>query len=174
MMSTSRFFDAAFERLEFRTLTFFTMNDEIREFIAENHQLFKSVKELHAILQEEFPSNNISYSTVTREIRKFSWSEKALSSSSKPGPEPDQGLMEDILTQLESEPGLSANQLAARLRRAPSTVRFYLRRVLGFEFKKTRWTPHTLTAEEQLVRVESSRALLDTLERAKRDNFRFF
>ena len=49
----------------------------------------------------------------------------------KSGPERDEQLAADILALLAAEPKMSGNQIASRLRRAPSTVRWYLHNVLG-------------------------------------------
>ena len=69
---------------------------------------------------------------------------------------------------------MSARQIAQRLNRPDSSVRYPLTEVLGYRFLKTRWVPHALTAAQCQKRVEDAKALLTTLETAKRRNFNFF
>ena len=56
------------------------MDEEIRVFIAENADCFKTAKGLHEAIKEEFPGVELGYSTVTKELRSLRWSEKARSS----------------------------------------------------------------------------------------------
>ena len=147
--------------------------EHVWEYALEHRQFFPTDKALYEHLIEQFPTEHIAYATLTRHLRRELWSEEAREGRKKFGPERDKQLAADIQTLLAAEPKLSANQIASRLGRAPSTVRWYLHNVLGLSFKKTRWVPHILTEKQRYDRVAASRELLSVLDEASRDDFKF-
>ena len=150
------------------------MNDEMREFLATAREFYETVQDLHDALLDAFPESNVSYSTVTRELRKGSWSENARHGREKRGRPVDHEFSALIRELLEKEPNLSLRQIGERLGRPASSVSYHLTHVLGFKFKKTRWIPHELTDKQREARVNGAKALLDTIDSAKRNNFHFF
>lgn len=147
--------------------------EHIWKYALEQRPTFPTDKALYEHLVQKFPEDRISYSTLTRHLRSQHWSEEARSGPQKPGPERDAQLEADIRTLLEAEPTLSANRIASRLRRPPSTVRWYLHNVMGLSFKKTRWVPHILNQQQMNDRVAASGELLKVLNEAARDDFKF-
>ena len=140
------------------------MKRQALEYASRMHERIPEAKELHAHLVEIFGDDAPGYSTLTDHLRKPSWKGRPATEPKKRGPPIDEGLAEAIRDLLSKEPKLSANQVAERLGRAPSTIKSYLHNVLHFEFKKTRWVPHFLTNDQLENRRTQSIALLSILK----------
>ena len=149
------------------------MQDKIMEYAARHRARFPTLHHLHHHLVEVFEKDAPAYSTMTEHLRKPVWADRPAAAPQKRGPKIDHTLAADIEKLLKRNPGLSANQIAAELGRPATTIKSYLHNVLHFEFKKTRWIPHFLNDEQRKKRVEEARALLDVLEAAEQDDFRF-
>lgn len=150
------------------------MDNAQREWILSVADEYDTKQELYEAFKEQYPDSPTSYATLTRELRKKSWSESARTGTEKRGRPVDEGLSCSIQALLAAEPKLSARQIAERLHRPVSTIKYQLRHVLGYQFMKTRWIPHTLTDKQRDARVRDSRALLKTLEDAEKNNLHFF
>ena len=150
------------------------MNNAQRKWLLSVADEYETKQQLHEAFKEQYPDCAISYSTLTRELRKESWSETARSGVEKRGRPVDEGLSASIKALLSKEPKLNARQIAERLHRPVSSVKYHLTHVLDYRFMKTRWIPHTLTDRQRDARVQDARALLDTLEDAEKNNFNFF
>ena len=116
----------------------------MREFVRLHCQEMRTKTELHAALTRAFPDNPVSYQTVTREARKALWSSNSSSDSPTLGRPRDEDLSGRISRYLEENPYASLRAIAAQVGACPSTVRQHLLDDLGYQFKKTRWIPHTL------------------------------
>ena len=149
------------------------MNDEWREFLFANCDLFKNITELYNALKDEFSDCDVCYSTVTRVIRSRSWRVVKEEAHSKRGRPRDSNISRAIQSVLEQECCLSSRQIAVRTGYAHSTVRWTLKNVLGLKYTKTRWIPHILTVPQRDARALLSAQLLDVLDEAKRTNFHF-
>lgn len=145
----------------------------ILEYAEKHKDRFDNLQDLHAHLVETFESDAPAYSTMTAHLRKHVWADSPGAAPKKPGPKIDEKLAGQIEKLLKSDPTLSANMIATQLGRAPTTIKSYLHNVLHFQFKKTHWVPHFLTDEQRKKRVVESRRLLEVLQEASVDDFRF-
>lgn len=149
------------------------MKTKILEYAARHRHRFATLQDLHAHLVDVFEGDAPAYSTMTEHLRKPLWAGRPATAPKKPGPKIDFKLSADISKLLQANPGLSANQIAAELGKPATTVKSYLHNVLHYEFKKTRWIPHFLTDEQRKKRVSEAQELLEVLEEAEADDFRF-
>jgi hypothetical protein len=131
------------------TFRILQMNEEIWEFVKAERSNYKSNESLHAAILDQFPGVHLPFSTLTWLLRRASWSESARSEPKKRGPERAHQLTQRIESLLEEDPTRSCRQIALELGKPESTVRSYLHDVLGREYKKTRWVPHTLSDAEK-------------------------
>ena len=149
------------------------MNDEMREFLRLHRQEMRTKTALHAELLKAFPNNPVSYQTVTLELRKDLWSESARSDGPPLGRPLDEDLSGRIARYIDENPYASLRMIGAHVGACASTVRQHLLHVLDYQFKKTRWVPHTLNDAGKKTRVAQSLRLIATLKTAQRSNFRF-
>lgn len=119
------------------------MNAKIIEYAARHRKRFNTLQELHAHLVDVFEGDAPGYSTMTEHLRRHVWADRPAAAPEKRGPKIDLKLADDIGKLLKSNPDLSANQIATRLRKSATTVRSYLHNVLHFEFKNERWIPQS-------------------------------
>ena len=77
------------------------MNDEWREFLFANCDLFKNITELYNALKDEFSDCDVCYSTVTRVIRSRSWRVVKEEAHSKRGRPRDSNISRAIQSVLE-------------------------------------------------------------------------
>ena len=143
------------------------------EYAARHRHRFPDLRHLHRHLVDVFAEDAPAYSTMTEHLRKPVWADRPAAAPKKPGPKTDFKLAEDIDKLLKVNPGLSANQIATELGKPPTTIKSYLHNVLGYQFKKTHWIPHFLTDEQRKKRVDAAEQLLEVLEVAEEDDFRF-
>lgn len=117
------------------------MNAKIIEYAASNRERFNTLQELHAHLVEVFASDAPAYSTMTERLRRHAWADRPAAAPQQRGPKIDLKLADDIRKLLRSNPDLSSNQIATRLRKPATTVKSYLHNVLHLEFKNEHWIP---------------------------------
>lgn len=120
------------------------MNEEVMNFALEHREKCKNLRELHATILAHFPRIKLGYSTLTQELRKSHWSEKARNERGTPGPTRDQSLAASIQSIIDAFPAISCRELARELGKPEATIRSYLHDVLNLEYNETtgKWVPH--------------------------------
>ena len=113
------------------------------------------------------------YQSVTRTIRKLSWTETTPLPIFEGGRPCNYNDDKKILSEIKNDPSISCREIA-RLTNIPySTVNYILVNRLHFKYKKLRWIPHVLDTHQKNARLKYSRRLLDVLTNCAKTKFRY-
>jgi hypothetical protein len=124
---------------------------------------------IHEHLIEVFGGMAMKYSTVTRTIREMSWTPKNIPK----GRPPNVAIDTAILRVLARDPAASPREIADEAKLPLFTVYYVLTIRIGYKFRRCRFVPHALSAQQKEARLTQSRELLQVLENAKRLRWRF-
>lgn len=129
---------------------------------------------IHKRLVEVFGNNAPKYSTVTKKIRKMSFSSNHFTNKEKGGKPLDFYSLAKVEKCIKDFPNSSIRNITQETGVPIATVHRYLTKVLCYKCMHLRWIPHTLTESDKITRIELSKKLLAEIQIAKRNNFRFF
>ena len=130
--------------------------------------------QIHSYLIEVFQDKAPAYSTVTKKLRMMHFNQ----------PIDDQKNSEDIRTYsqninkvkccIENHPNSSIRDITEMTEVPATSIYRYLTQYLNYINCNLRWIPHQLTTELKQIRIETSKQLLATIEKAEKNNFHFF
>jgi hypothetical protein len=128
------------------------------DLVLSLHEEGLTAKKIHEQLVEIFGPLAMSYSIVTRIIRKTSWTPSEEESQNFGGRPPNLDHDARILSVLEREPNASLREIAHETCIPKSTVFDIVEERLNYLARNYRFVPHTLTEAQRRKRVEKSTA----------------
>ena len=130
--------------------------------------------ETHRKLVEHYGGEALSYPSVTYWRREFRMGRQDVEDSPKTGRPPDFGIRLRIESALAAFPNGSVRSIAELTGYEPSTVFSILTQVLHLKFRHWRWTPHSLSDDQKVARVDGANMLRAELLMARRRNWNLF
>lgn len=127
---------------------------------------------IHNRLIDLFGDNALSLSTVSRTIRKLSWT------ADHPKPKPEVGKLPDmhniqlIQNIINENPMISCHQISRGTEIPYSTVYYNLVHHLKYKCHGLHWIPHSRSEQNKLQRVECCNQILKNLQHQKIINWR--
>jgi histone-lysine N-methyltransferase SETMAR len=132
-----------------------------------------NTRTIHEKLVARFDENALSYSSVTNWLRRLQLGEDIFEAGIHPD-KPSDGFIDfEILTGLTAFPFHSVRTLARTLKLPRSTRWDHLNKG-PFVVKHLRWIPHRLEDEAKRVRVTMAKGLLQNLQQARHQGWRYF
>jgi hypothetical protein len=124
---------------------------------------------IHQHLVEMFGEKAMAYSTITRTLRKMSWTGPEIQKE-KP---PNFPIDATILLLLNCDPTASIRETAREARPPGSTLFYALTADMGYSYRRWRLVPHNLSARQRNDGLKQTQELLEVLQNAKRLRWRF-
>ena len=147
---------------------------DIKEMVLRKHHDGFNATEIYNFFTEHFGSDAIAYPTITKYIRSESFPDNESPRTKNYFSIPDYRKVQKIQRALDENPFLSVRGISSETNIAISTVHWILTTRMKYESKLLRKIPHTLTNDMKFNRVQCSHQMLATLQRLKRDKFRYF
>lgn len=153
---------------------FFIMNIDYQSIVLYLNMQGKSKYEILSEMNNTFQKDVIKYSTITKYIRQISFQSNKVGSDKKDENYEHLLLQNIILKILKDFPFNSIREIADMSNIPKSTVHRILTSELHYVPVHLRWVPHFLNFDQKAARVELSKSLLRTLQKAQHQNFSFF
>ena len=137
------------------------------------HHAGETPTHIHEKLVDTFGEYAISLSTVSRTIRKLSWTTNTNTEKVDVGRPPDQHNMRIIQQIIYDNPMISCHQISREADIPYTTVRYALIHHLKYKCRKLHWVPHYLSDPQKKQRVECCKQILTILQNQKRLHWRY-
>ena len=124
-------------------------------------------------LKDLFGDLAISYPTVTRTIRKLSWSTNEEKSNSEVGRPADFHNIKIIQDTIDENPMISCHEISRQTLIPYTTVRYTLLYHLKYKCRRLHWIPHSLTESQKSIRVEYCKQIISILQKQQKLNWRY-
>ena len=128
---------------------------------------------IHQRLLDLFGDLAISYPTVTRTIRKLSWSTNEEEGNSEVGRPADFHNIKIIQDTIDENPMISCHEISRQTLIPYTTVRYTLLYQLKYNYRKLHWIPHSLTESQKSIRVEYCKHIISILQKQQKLNWRY-
>lgn len=128
---------------------------------------------IHNRLIDLFGDNALSLSTVSRTIRKLSWTADHPKPKPEVGKPPDMHNIQLIQKIIDENPMISCHQISRDTEIPYSTVHYTLVHHLKYKCRRLHWIPHSLSEQNKLQRVECCNQILKILQHQKMINWRY-
>ena len=142
---------------------------EARDVRVIIHFLWKkgqSNKEIEAEINDVYGEGTVSLRTVQKWTQRYGEGNESFEDQPRSGRPQKDELVKVVQQLLEDEPHLSQKKIAKRLEVHHSTIHQILTKVMGLKRVNFRWIPYCLSDDQKAVRVELSKAILETLGNA--------
>ena len=143
----------------------------VEKLIIKFHEEGDSARKIYMKLQELFDEETHAYSTITKTIRSLSFDDKKVYSEKVQYESVNYQNVDKILVTIQENPNVSIRNIAQETGVPQTSVYRYLTQVLHYKCVNLRWVPHILTDDLKLQRVETSRQLLEIIQKSQRRNF---
>ena len=150
------------------------MNFDFRSIVLFLHIKGEEPKKIQSEINDTFHKNIIGYSTVTKYIRESKIPLKSDANVKEDIKLDHFHLHQLILKVLKDYPFSSIREISEITGIPKSSVYDMLTRELHFVLVHLKWVPHFLNSSQKVARVEISKSLLKTLQKASHQNYIFF
>lgn len=150
------------------------MNFDFRSIVLFLHINGEEPKKIQSEINDTFHKNIIGYSTVTKYIRKSKIPLKSDANVKNDIKLDHFHLHQLILKVLKDYPFSSIREISEITGIPKSSVYFMLTRELHFVLFHLKWVPHFLNSSQKVVKVEISKSLFKTLQKASHQNYIIF
>ena len=149
------------------------MSDHMKHLVIYWYSKNLKPNDIYKKCCKNFGEDNVHYSTITDWCRKLLLGQNILVRKTGSGLSTDNFIDPLICDQLEQMPFHSVRTLSTTLKIPKSTIHDHLRK-MGFVVKHLRFVPHTLSYEQKLQRIDKSKQLLEIIQQARHQSWKFF
>ena len=133
-------------------------------YIKNRSKLGIASKDIFQELCNVYGQNEVSYSTVTRWVKKFKMGLEGVKDATKPGRSHNAAtnnvIQKKVLEVVDSDARLTVREIAQKVGVSPATTIRILKRELKMTRISARWIPHLLSEDQTRMRVKLAKDLL--------------